>query len=133
MVELPKDAEGRDIPLDTKVLYQVDGSECTVVKWKWEFYPHNTAPEWTVVLEHKGIREAFNPKFMSLTPRDSWEKLLEDLDRGANALPPSGVCAYSNKDGGVCADCLTNDGTSCDQAVLRDIASRIRTLRGEDA
>lgn len=131
--ELPKDAEGREIPLDTKVLYQVDGSECTVVKWEWEFYPHNIAPEWTVVLKHKGIREAFNPKFMHLTPRDSWEKLLEDLDRGANALPPSGVCAYSNKDGGVCADCLTNDGTSCDQAVLRDIASRIRTLRGEDA
>lgn len=69
-IELPKDAEGREIPLDTKVLYQLDGSECTVVKWEWEFYPHNTAPEWTVCLEHKGVRELFSPKFMYLTPRE---------------------------------------------------------------
>lgn len=26
-IELPKDAEGREIPLDTKVLYQKDGKE----------------------------------------------------------------------------------------------------------
>lgn len=26
-VELPKDAEGREIPLDTKVLYDSDGTE----------------------------------------------------------------------------------------------------------
>ena len=26
-IELPKDVEGREIPLDTKVLYQKDGKE----------------------------------------------------------------------------------------------------------
>lgn len=27
-VELPKDAEGREIPLDTEILYDENGNEC---------------------------------------------------------------------------------------------------------
>lgn len=138
-IELPKDAEGREIPLDTEVLYQVDGSECTVVKWEWEFYPHNTAPEWTVVLEHKGIREAFNPKFMYLTPRDSWEKLLEDLDRALSTPSPdtyaSIACGYFDSANVNCAVCERKHGIrseTCTDDAWMDIASRIRKLRGED-
>lgn len=132
-VELPKDAEGREIPLDTVALYDDDGNVHSIRRFiytndfdlndKW-------INSWIAVADDYKVAK---PEQTHLTKPDSWEKLLEDLDRGANALPPSGVCAYSNKDRGVCADCLTNDGTSCDQAVLRDIASRIRTLRGKDA
>lgn len=124
-VELPRDAEGREIPLDTEVLYGKDGQEIEVSRY--QYYPKVGPGYWNL----KSVRNKYyRQDEVYLTPPDSWEKLLEDLDRGANALPPNGVCVYSNKDGGVCADCLTNDGTSCDQAVLRDIASRIRTLRG---
>lgn len=41
-IELPKDAEGREISLDTKVLYQKDGKERQVLKW--EFYPRDSVP-----------------------------------------------------------------------------------------
>lgn len=128
-IELPKDAEGRGIPLDVEFLYDANGEP--VKPYSFTFMRYDGFG-WEMHLVG-APNLVYDPKSFYLTPRDSWEKLLEDLDRGANALPPSGVCAYSNKDGGVCADCLTNDGTSCDQAVLRDIASRIRTLRGEDA
>lgn len=132
-VELPRDAEGREIPLDTTVLYSEDGKCFKVNRFTYSVVQTIPGLKWGVVF--MDCRYDYCSSFYLTPPEppDSWEKLLEDLDRGANALPPSGVCAYSNKDGGVCADCLTNDGTSCDQAVLRDIASRIRTLRGEDA
>lgn len=132
-IELPKDAEGREIPLDTTVLYSEDGKCFKVNRFTYSVVQTIPGLKWGVVF--MDCRYDYCSSFYLTPPEppDSWEKLLEDLDRGANALPPSGVCAYSNKDGGVCADCLTNDGTSCDQAVLRDIASRIRTLRGEDA
>lgn len=128
-IELPKDAEGREIPLDVEFLYDANGESvkpCSFTFMRYDGFG------WEMHLVG-APNLVYDPKSFYLTPPDSWEKLLEDLDRGANALPPRCVCAYSNKDGGVCADCLTNDGTSCDQAVLRDIASRIRTLRGEDA
>lgn len=124
---------GREIPLDTTVLYSEDGKCFKVNRFTYSVVQTIPGLKWGVVF--MDCRYDYCSSFYLTPPEppDSWEKLLEDLDRGANALPPSGVCAYSNKDGGVCADCLTNDGTSCDQAVLRDIASRIRTLRGEDA
>nr|DAG17669.1 MAG TPA: hypothetical protein [Caudoviricetes sp.] len=126
-IELPKDAEGREIPLDTKVLYGDNGEQIDVSRY--QYYPAVGPGYWKI----RSVRNMFyRTDEVHLTPPDTWERLLEDLDRGANALPPSGVCAYLNKDGGVCADCLTNDSTSCDQAVLRDIADRIRKLRGED-
>ena len=33
-IELPKDADGREIPLDTKVLYDEDGNEYEVYYYK---------------------------------------------------------------------------------------------------
>ena len=36
-VELPKDAEGREIPLDTEVLYDKDGKEIGVSRY--QYYP----------------------------------------------------------------------------------------------
>lgn len=108
--ELPKDAEGREISLDTEVLYQGDGKEYTVIKWECGFCPRNTASEWGVYLAHNGSQEYCTPERMYLTPPDSWEKLEEDLDRCIEA------------------DCVSL-GVSL---VLEDIKQRIRKLRGED-
>ena len=127
-IELPKDAEGREIPLDTEVLYSEDGRIYKPVKWL--FYPHRENA-WTVRVEVSGSEITTFTELLFLTPPDSWEKLLEDLDRSANEPLPGCVCAYFNKDGSECAECLTNDGTSCDRVAMRDIASRIRALRGE--
>ena len=75
-VELPKDAEGREIPLDT------------------------------------------------------WEKLEEDLDRGADAMNYE-ACAYFGKNACNCSSCIADKGETCERVVMHDIADRIRKLRGE--
>ena len=103
-IELPKDAEGREIPLDTKVLYDKDGRLRKVDSLT--FRPNSGG--WDVVFTDSYAH--FSPNSLRLTPLDSWEKLEEDLDR----------CIGS--------DCVSL-GVSL---VLEDIKQRIRKLRGED-
>lgn len=124
-IELPKDAEGREIPLDTEVLYTCDGSKYKVAKW--EFYP-NKDTSWLVCLDAN--TEVFRvPGYMYLTPPDSWEKLFEDLDR---CIKESSLCMYYSTSGS-CYDCTIFDDNSevCDSRALRDIKDRIRKLRGK--
>ena len=124
-VELPKDAEGREIPLDTVVLYDKDGKR-REVDW-YTFYPDKD--RWDVVLADSSAH--FSPNNLSITPPDSWEKLEEDLDRGANALNYES-CAYFGKSACDCSSCIADKGKTCERVVMRDILDRIRKLRGED-
>lgn len=61
---------------------------------------------------------------------DSWEKLLEDLNEGANHSEYSS-CFYFRKSECDCSLCKADRYSNCDQPVFKDIASRIRKLRGE--
>ena len=125
-VELPKDTEGREIPLDTVVLYDKEGKR-REVDW-YTFYPDKDM--WDVVLADSSAH--FSPSNLSLTQPDSWEKLLEDLDAAGNARHEE-TCAYFNRDKD--AYCCTSCPAYKDDCVLiamRDIASRMRKLRGED-
>ena len=125
-VELPKDAEGREIPLDTVVLYDKDGKR-REVDW-YTLYPDKD--RWDVVLADSSAH--FSPSNLSLTQPDSWEKLLEDLDAAGNARHEE-TCAYFNRDKD--AYCCTSCPAYKDDCVLiamRDIASRIRKLRSAD-
>lgn len=65
-----------------------------------------------------------------LTPPDSWEKLEEDLGRGADALNYE-ACAYFGKSACDCSSCIADKGETCERVAMRDIAGRIRKLRGE--
>lgn len=122
-INLPKDAEGRKIPLNTTALYDKDGSRREVDLFM--FYPDKD--KWDVVF--KDSYAHFSPRNLSLTPPDSWEKLLEDLDR---CIKGSSLCAYYSTSGS-CYDCTIFDDNSevCDSRALRDIKDRIRKLRGE--
>lgn len=128
-VELPKDAEGREIPLDTNVLYDSDGIEFFTDKSmymrltdEWWFFGHFGSS----ISTHRVAATRLH-----LTPPDSWEKLLDDLDKAASKMY-CGTCTYLGKNHTNCDTCAIGDISACDSAAMRDIASRIRKLRGED-
>lgn len=121
-VELPKDAEGREIPLDTECLYTHDGEKQDV----FTFVYYRRKDKWEIETDTQFI----NPIHFYITPPDSWEKLEEDLNRGADALNYE-ACAYFGKSACDCSSCIADKGETCERVVMRDIASRIRKLRGE--
>lgn len=128
-VELPKDAEGREIPLDTVVLFRSDGHAYNIVRWSFitDFETGNAwANSWRAISEN-GVN--LNPEFMRLTPPDSWEKLDKDLDR---CIEKSDICMYYNQNGD-CRNCTIsgNETRGCTSIALEDIKERIRKLRGE--
>ncbi len=123
-VELLKDAEGREIPLDTEFLYDKKGKR-REVDW-YTFYPDKD--RWDVVFEDSCVR--FSPHNLSLTKPDTWEELEEDLGRGADALNYE-ACAYFGKSACDCSSCIADKGGTCESVAMRDILDRIRKLRGE--
>lgn len=132
-IELPKDAEGREIPLDTEVLYDECGTKVSVKEFLSRTLVESQKNSWTIKAQYEGnfYYNSFKPKNMHLTLPDTWEKLEEDLRRGADALNYE-ACAYFGKSACDCSSCIADKGATCERVVMRDIASRIRKLRGED-
>lgn len=126
-IELPKDAEGREIPLDVEFLYNANGE--SVKPYSFTFRRYNGFC-WEMCLV--GVQNSvYDPKSFYLTPPDSWEKLEEDLGKIVNH-PKKIVCAYFGRERKDCDGCkLENCEGSCSHACLRDVIERIRKLRGE--
>lgn len=130
-IELPKDADGREIPLDTVVLFSRSGEAHNIVRWIYttDFETWTESNTWRAIDEN---HRALDPEFMHLTPPDSWEKLLEDLHAAGDARHQE-ACAYFNRDKDVyCCTSCPGGKDCCVLIAMRDIASRIRKLRGED-
>lgn len=122
MIELPKDAHGREIPLDTEVLYDEEGKR-REVDW-YTYYPDKD--RWDVVFEGSCVR--FSPRNLSLTTPDSWEKLEGDLDR---CIAENNACMYYSTDG-TCQNCaILGTSSACTPKILENILDRISKLRGE--
>lgn len=126
MIELPKDAEGREIPLDTDSLYLVrDGLKQNVERFTYELKDAEWSVETNIAI--------YDTEDFSLTQPDrpdSWEKLEEDFDR---CIEESNSCRYFST-GGDCFRCARPDSDTCGctASVFKDIKRRIRKLRGED-
>ena len=132
-VELPKDAKGHEIPLDTALLYgKVSGEEYEVVCFN--FRP--IMRQWRVELKRRDDLGIYATENFTLSPPDSWEKLEEDLGRVVENRDAfcSTACAYMNQGGATCNDCrLHGHNTSnCTDEMFKDVVSRISKLRGED-
>lgn len=136
MIELPKDAEGREIPLDTKVLYGSGGTARNIVYWVYTV-DSDLEKEWGNCW--RAVTDAgrkLDPELMYLTEPDSWEKLEEDLDRTAGKS--DAICAYFGREDGDCVACRLNKESFkaipyCNPCLaFKDILNRIRKLRGED-
>lgn len=109
-IELPKDALGREIPLDTKVLYDEYGEKFFTDK---ATYMRMTDSWW--FSGHFGL-QSIEHRYMAarlhLTQPDSWRELLKDLDEYARGAGPYVGCYAEH--------------------IAENVASRIRNLRDED-
>lgn len=138
-IELPKDAEGCEIPLDTVVLFDPYGKPVNIVRWAYTT-DFNLKDDW--VNSWRAINEdldGLEPELMYLNPPDSWEKLEEDMTRAINAPKPynydSMTCGYFDNAGSSCQECKKKNGFdsfNCNTVAWKDILSRIRKLRGKD-
>lgn len=131
-IELPKDAEGREIPLDTKVLYNRDGYIYEVACYIYAV--HQTIPMriWNAKMLDGTIRYTTS---LYLTSSDTWEKLEEDLGRAAERDVVPTCCRYFNATN-KCNGCPLYGSVNCDVhrdgRAFENILDRIRKLRGED-
>ena len=129
-----RDAEGREIPLNTTALYDKNGSRREVDFFK--FYPDTD--RWNIVF--KDSYSHFSPQNLSITQPDSWEKLLDDLDNAVKGGDNAECCYMRREDievGTQCPGCrLYEQGkdkfNECSYLAYADIAARIRRLMGED-
>lgn len=132
-IELPKDADGREIPLDTVALYDDDGNVYSIRRFiytndfdlndKW-------MNSWMLINDNYG---AVKPEQMHLTKPDSWKKLEEDLGKVANNKAKTIVCSYFDREAKDCEGCkFENCDRTCSYAFLKDIMERIHKMRGED-
>lgn len=132
-IELPKDAEGREISLDTVALYDDSGNVYSIRRFiytndfdlndKW-------MNSWYVVTDDYKTAKS---ELMHLTKPDSWEKLEEDLGKVANDKAKAVVCSYFDREVKDCEGCkFENCDCACSHAFLKDIIERIHKLRGVD-
>lgn len=129
-IELPKDAEGREIPLDTEVLYDEYGNAREIAQYIYRVH-QKIAPSHIWDAKMLDGRVCY-PSNLYLTPPDSWKRLEEDLSDAGDARYYE-ACAYfhRDKDEGGCESCPGGED-GCGRIAMRDILNRIRKLRGED-
>ena len=123
-INLPKDAEGREIPLDTECLYTCDGEKQDVLSFRY----YRRKDRWEIETDTYIV----NSIYLYITPPDSWEKLEEDLDKCISNNNDS--CYYFSKSG-ACCDCTIDPSAidcRCDSLVFKSIKERIRKLRSKE-
>ena len=73
-IGMPKDSQGREIPLSTKVLYYPEGKRFEVESFNyWPKYK-----DWFVRSRNEGIVSTIAATSVLLFPADSWEQLEHD-------------------------------------------------------
>ena len=139
-IELPKDAEGREIPLDTVAMYDDDGNVHSVRRFIYT-NDFDLGDKWMnswymVVDDYKTAK----PEQMYLTKPDSLKQLAEDLNRVQAKHDANGTlyrelaCCYVGRLGGtcICNGCRLNHGDkTCFEAMMADIVSRVNRLCGD--
>lgn len=126
-VPMPKDADGRVVPLDTKVLYDANGKKVNITSFTFKCSTPRCWAYW----------EAFSPDVrgedgmlyvegMHLIKPDSWEVLEEDARKD--------ICDYFGHDfvsngSGCCNGCPAEDGV-CSKVMASDLVRRAKALAG---
>lgn len=132
-IKLPKDAEGREVPLDTEVMYDANGKKVRITSFTYRCDVLGLWAQWKVFSpDIRGEKDGMLPAdSLYLIPHDSWEKLEEDLDK---CFSSNNSCYYLSKSG-ECCDCIlapNEVGRTCDAAIFSSIKERICKLRKKD-
>lgn len=136
--ELPKDAEGREIPRNTKVMYDANGKKLHITSFTYKCDVLGLCAQWKVFSPYiKGDNGMLPADSLYLAPPDSWKRLLDDLDNAAEKASSTPYitpcCVWFNDGGRSCAGCPADESPddSCNVQLVKNIAARIRRLRGE--
>lgn len=140
-VMAPKDAEGRSVPLDTKVVYDDKGIEYGVCGLVFRSMTEICEAGWTVelVTAENNVRQV-SLDYMYLEKPDSLKQLAEDLNRVQAKHDANGTlyrnlaCCYVGRPGVTCMcnGCRLNCGDkTCFEAMMADIVSRVNRLCGD--
>lgn len=138
-VELPKDAEGREIPLDTVCMYDCNGDPVSVTRWCFTTRLDSMFSEKNIWIAIDKERLVKDPALLYITPPDSIKQLAEDLNRAwdvGNAQEKGCrymSCYYDKDRGAHCNDCRLNSHgkINCLDAMMADIVSRVNRLAGD--
>ena len=125
-ITLPKDAEDKEVPLDTELLYDEYGNPHNIVKFIYHHDCETGAKGWTVKYDN-GVERFVS--VMYLNQPDSWKKLEDDLDKCIR----NNYCYYFSKSG-MCCDCTIDPSRidyKCDSFIFNSIKERIRKLRNK--
>ena len=77
--ELPKDAEGREIPRNTKVMYDANGKKLHITSFTYKCDVLGLCAQWEVFSQDIKCEDGMLPAdSLYLTQPDTWEKLLDD-------------------------------------------------------
>lgn len=132
-VPAPVDANGKVVPLTTKVMYDDDGEKFRIARFRFDLAPGASS---TWLAEYAAINGLFPSRYVKnlhLTRPDSWERLEEDVARVESHDYP---CDYFNHaDCGMpCHSCPAHtDAEDCTAELARDILRRAKALAERDA
>lgn len=127
-ITLPKDAKGKEVPLDTKTLYDEYGNQWDIAKFTYNLSGETTDSKLTVEYKN-GVRRFVSQMYFTQPYTDSWKQLEEDLNNRISGASP--CCAYAGSKTYSCDKCCFESARYCTRRVFTDIRNRIRKLRGE--
>lgn len=139
-VVTPKDAEGRNVLFDTKVMYNDKGLEYKVARFIFWTGPDGYGWDVECFIPSENIVYTRPLDSMYLVRPDSLKQLAEDLDRmqakhEANGSPYRELaCCYAGRlaRGGSCKECrLNHEDKTCFEAMMDDIVNRVNRLAGD--
>lgn len=127
-IELPRDANGQIIPLDTTMMCRENGEQFHVTDFFYEAKPG----KW---FARSGSRCVETSRlYLDTHEKDSLEKLAADLDRVVNYRDGDTpiACAYLNRCNSQCISCkFIHSHVICVYLMLADIAARVHSLCGD--
>ncbi len=125
-IPFPVDADGRVVPLDTKVLYDANGNKVDITSFTFRCDAHGCWAYWEVFSpDVRGEDGMLYVDGLHLAPPDSWERLERDT-----AKDPCGYFDKKRDGGDRCLGCPAYESEACATVMAKDVIRRAKALAG---